>query len=91
MSTAAQPSHTGREADSRKQGDQESEAVNVGSIERSASVAAGALLLAIGLSRWSISALALTLLGGGLLYRGVTGHCSCYDAMGIDTACEAKD
>ncbi len=90
MSTAAQGSRTGREADNRNLEDQEAEGVNVGSIERTASVAAGALLLGIGLSRWSISALALTLLGGGLLYRGVTGHCQCYEVMGIDTACESK-
>jgi hypothetical protein len=25
------------------------------------------------------------LLGSGLIYRGMTGHCSAYQALGIDT------
>lgn len=85
MSSAARSSHTGRETEHRQERGS-SEPVNVGNIERTASVAAGALLLGIGLSRWSITALVLTALGGGLLYRGVSGHCACYDAMGIDTS-----
>jgi len=28
----------------------------------------------------------MAVLGGGLFYRGVTGHCTCYQALGIDTA-----
>lgn len=28
----------------------------------------------------------MALIGGGLVYRGTTGHCSTYQAMGIDTA-----
>jgi uncharacterized membrane protein len=87
MSATAQSSRSGRETDEDRDS---SHSVNVGNTERTASVAAGALLLGIGLSRWSITALVLTALGGGLLYRGVTGHCSCYDAMGIDTACQGR-
>lgn len=57
--------------------------VNVGELERWGTGAAGAVLLGMGLTRrggW-LAALA----GGGLLYRAITGHCHCYEALGIDT------
>jgi uncharacterized membrane protein len=39
-----------------------------------------------GLTRGSASGVVLALIGGSLVYRGTTGHCSTYQAMGIDTA-----
>jgi uncharacterized membrane protein len=63
--------------------------VNVGPAERKASLAGGAALALSGL--WSIgrrnylSGLAMIASGGMLLYRGQTGHCSLYEAMGVDT------
>ena len=39
-----------------------------------------------GLSRGTLGGLGLALLGGSLIYRGVTGHCSAYQALGLDTA-----
>jgi uncharacterized membrane protein len=61
---------------------------NVGNLERLASVAGGTGLVAIGLSRRSISGLALAAVGGALVYRGATGHCYLYDFLGINTAQE---
>jgi uncharacterized membrane protein len=60
--------------------------INVGSTDRRISMLAGGALLLFGLSRRSLGGLALAGLGGGLMYRGVTGHCHCYDMLGIDTA-----
>jgi uncharacterized membrane protein len=61
-------------------------AVNVRDEERVASVLGGGLLTAIGLSRGSLGGLGLAALGGALLYRGATGHCHLYGAMGVSTA-----
>jgi uncharacterized membrane protein len=62
---------------------------NVGDAERALSLAAGAALGVIGLSRGGLSGLALTAIGGGLIYRGYTGHCSAYSALGVSTAEDA--
>jgi uncharacterized membrane protein len=60
--------------------------VNVGGQERTASALAGAALALYGVSRASWGGLALALVGGSLLYRGWTGQCSLYRALGINTA-----
>jgi uncharacterized membrane protein len=62
------------------------ERVNVGPGERLASLLGGGALVVCGLSRGSKSGLALTLIGGGLLYRGLTGHCHAYQALGYSSA-----
>jgi uncharacterized membrane protein len=59
--------------------------INVHPIERAVSAAGGSALLLMALRRRSISGLALAIAGGSLFYRGVTGHCSMYKALGIDT------
>jgi uncharacterized membrane protein len=59
---------------------------NVGDIERWISIAGGGLLAALGLSRRSLGGLALAGLGAGFIYRGLSGHCPCYSALGISTA-----
>lgn len=59
--------------------------INVGDTERWASVVGGALLARSGLRRSSLKGLFLTLLGGTLIYRGVTGHCDVYEVLGIST------
>jgi uncharacterized membrane protein len=64
--------------------------INVGNMERKASLAAGATLALLGLSRRNLPGLAIAAIGGGLLYRGATGHCYGYQAVGIDTADEAE-
>ena len=62
-----------------------SDDVNVGQTERTISAVAGGALALAGLSRGSLGGLALAALGGGLIYRGVTGHCPAYNAMGVNT------
>jgi uncharacterized membrane protein len=59
---------------------------NVGELERWLSVLGGGLLGTYGLSRVSLPGLALAGLGAAFVYRGVTGHCPCYAALGISTA-----
>jgi uncharacterized membrane protein len=59
---------------------------NVADTERIASGVAGGLMLLYGLGRGTLGGIALTALGGGLVYRGATGHCPTYQALGIDTA-----
>lgn len=61
---------------------------NVGEVERWGSVLSGGLLVAYGLSRRSWSGLLLAATGGVLAYRGVTGHCPVYGALGLSTADE---
>lgn len=57
---------------------------NVAGIERIASAVAGGALAAWGLAgRRRFLPLAI---GGGLIYRGLTGHCSLYQSLGINTA-----
>lgn len=59
---------------------------NVGEPERLASVVTGGLLGLYGLSRGSAGGLLMAALGGALFYRGLTGHCSVYSALGLTTA-----
>ena len=63
---------------------------NVGSTERAVSTAAGAILAVTGLARRSPLGLALAAIGGGLIYRGITGHCPAYRAAGIDTSEQSR-
>jgi len=58
---------------------------NVGELERWASLLAGGALALLGLTRRTPGALAMALFGGGLIYRGATGHCPAYAALGINT------
>lgn len=58
---------------------------NVGEAERLLSTLAGGALVAYGL-RQEQSRVPLTLAGGYLLYRGVTGYCPLYRALNIRTA-----
>jgi uncharacterized membrane protein len=57
----------------------------VGDTERLLSALGGGALLAFGLSRRSLPGLALAAVGGSLVYRGATGHCSLYQALGVNT------
>ncbi len=59
---------------------------NVGDTERIASTVAGGGLIAYGISKGGIVGTALSLLGGGLVYRGATGHCHVYSAVDKTTA-----
>jgi uncharacterized membrane protein len=62
------------------------EGQNVGSLERVISVAAGLGLAASGLKRGRVTGLLLSAMGAGLVWRGLSGRCQCYAALGINTA-----
>jgi uncharacterized membrane protein len=57
---------------------------NVGDTERLLSGLAGGALAVFGFTGRGPGLLS-ALVGGSLLWRGVTGHCACYRAMGINT------
>ncbi len=61
--------------------------VNLSSRERWTSAGAGAAfgaLAAWGLSRRRFWGIPLAMIGAGLAWRGITGHCDIYGALGID-------
>src|SRR5689334_19514225 len=60
--------------------------INVGESERLLSLVGGAGLALTGLARRGLGGLLLMAIGGGLIYRGVSGHCPAYSALDIDTA-----
>ena len=59
--------------------------VNVGPGERAASALGGALLAGLGIGKGGILGYGLAAVGACLAYRGYTGHCSAYSAMGVNT------
>lgn len=60
--------------------------VNVSEVERALSALAGGGLAIYGISRGSLGGAALAAVGASLVYRGVTGHCHLYEALGVDTS-----
>lgn len=60
--------------------------INVSETERVASGIGGGLLTAYGLVRGDLLGIGLAVLGGSLVYRSATGHCTAYQALGINTA-----
>ena len=63
---------------------------NVAEIERWASLIGGGALLLYGLKRWSANRLPIALLGWSLIYRGATGYCPMYKALGVSTSGRGK-
>lgn len=63
---------------------------NVHDYERYASAIGGGALAVYGLTRGSLGGIILAAIGGGLLYRGTTGHCNVYEALGVNTAEQGK-
>jgi uncharacterized membrane protein len=62
--------------------------VNVGDAERMLSAIGGGALALYGLSRGTLGGLCLAGIGGCLVYRGMSGHCDLYGAMGVSTTSE---
>ena len=60
--------------------------VNVHEIERLGSALLGGGLVVCGARRGSLSGLLLAAIGGGFVYRGISGHCNVYQQLGINTA-----
>ena len=58
---------------------------NVNDLERGLSLIGGTALMLYGLRR-SLGNMALMLGGGALIYRGLTGYCAAYQALGVNTA-----
>jgi uncharacterized membrane protein len=60
--------------------------VNVGTVERWASMFGGGFLAGAGLKRRGLPGAVMGIAGAILLHRGATGHCNVYAALGVDTA-----
>ena len=60
--------------------------VNIGRVERWLSMVAGGALAAYGLKRRQAPGGAAAIAGAALLYRGATGHCDLYQALGVNRA-----
>lgn len=73
-------------ANTKSQRDHNERFVNIGSPERWAVAIGGGALAVYGLTRRSRGGLLLSVLGGGMLYRGTTGYCNVYEALGVNTA-----
>lgn len=84
MSTATTPARMEHHSEHAAQ--RPAPGVNVGDKERLLSFLAGSALGLYGLSRFSVKGLALAAMGGALVYRGTSGHCSMYQALDISTA-----
>ena len=72
-----------------RRGDTGESGVNLSSRERWLSAGAGAAFGALagwGLSRRRFWGIPLAMIGAGLAWRGITGHCDIYGALGIDHA-----
>ena len=94
MTTIAQP-FAGASPDAmveseRADAQQQGGFINIGSTERAVSTATGMVLAVAGLSRRSLPGVAVALLGGGLIYRGASGHCDILEALGIDRSDRAR-
>ena len=66
--------------------DSKTQIKNVGLQERLFSLGAGGSLALAGLFRGRLSGAAAMIAGASLVYRGMSGHCHVYDALGINTA-----
>lgn len=72
-------------SDRRRSGGISRSGQNVGDMERIASVVGGGMMALCALQRRPLEGLLLGGLGAALIYRGVTGHCHCYQALGVST------
>lgn len=58
--------------------------INLADTERWLSIAGGALLALGAIKVRGVAGIAMTAVAGGLIYRGVSGHCEVYEAIGVD-------
>ena len=87
----AKAAHAKLEHERRSGGDRQHQQgghsdVNVGEFERQISLVSGTVLAVCGLLRGSVSGLGLAAIGAGLIWRGHTGHCEVYHALGHSSA-----
>jgi Protein of unknown function (DUF2892) len=64
----------------------DSREVNVGEVERAVSLVVGAALAVRAIQRMDVANLALAAIGAGLIFRGASGHCGLYKALGMQCA-----
>src|SRR4051794_21743933 len=64
--------------------------VNVGLDERFISGLLGGAAMAYGLQKGRWPGYTLAAIGGLMMYRGLAGHCSMYQALGINTARQGR-
>lgn len=86
MTATSSHSHTNRIAGYWEPVEGRTPAKNVSETERLLSAVGGGALTLYGLSRGSVGGLLLAGVGGALLYRGLSGHCSLYAALGVSSA-----
>jgi uncharacterized membrane protein len=91
MTLTTQPFAHMKELDILKTAGKPAGGCNVSEPERIGSAIAGIALAAFGLSRRSMEGALLGVLGGLLVYRGVSGRCPMYEKLGIDTARHEKE
>ena len=66
--------------------------ININKQERQLSLAMGLALVGLGLgSGFKLRGLLMAAAGGAMAYRGVTGHCHVYEALGIDSTQSSLD
>jgi hypothetical protein len=63
---------------------------NVNMLERWLSMIGGGALTTFGLRKGGLRGLLLSLAGGYLAQRGLTGHCAVYQALGMDTSGQSR-
>ncbi|WP_232702440.1 SRPBCC family protein [Halobacterium wangiae] len=83
MSTAEPDERSGEEPAEREWTGLQSREINVGRWERVVSAGVGAVLLVRGLRRQSIRGVLMTVVGGALLSRGVSGQSILYRVVGV--------
>ena len=88
VAAAAQPAETAPDREPAHESETGDGGRNVSPTEGGFSVAAGVLILVAALFPRTLKQLLLLGIGGGLVYRGMTGKCGVYAALGIDTAKE---
>lgn len=71
---------------SSQSGSQQIAPINVPGAERWASTLGGGALVLTGLKMRSLPGAVLAVVGGALLHRGATGHCTAYAALGVNRA-----
>ncbi len=92
IATTTHPSVTGplagqsRNLSGRKGMANQQTDLNVGDEERGVSIAAGTIVSVIGLASRGVPGIICLAVGGALVYRGMTGNCSVYRYLGLDTA-----
>jgi uncharacterized membrane protein len=63
---------------------------NVGDGERMVSAIGGGILVLQGLAQRNLAGALAAAVGGSLIFRGIKGHCSLYQRLGIDTKSHQK-